>query len=236
MKRKTNNIFLLLLLIISCGALCFFLIVPEEENFTTLYESKEVAMSTTRTQHKLPIYTPAQRTPYAAPEMTNATALPIISTTTTAYQVHRSNMHVHSVGGGVARNEGSAHTANTAHRYAPTYTPTYNRVAALPSKAIAHNYTPQALTSTQQPAMQRIGSIGSTWQDWIDDYYGSTGSSYGDLSGLSDWWNSTYGDGYTPDIFEDFYSWAESTQLPLTDGLLFSLLLAALYACKKRKK
>lgn len=98
---------------------------------------------------------------------------------------------------------------------------------ATPRSVVAS--TPQETTPLVQCIPAIGGGTGSVWQQWLDEYY-ATGAT--DLSGLEEWWHSQYGDGYTPDIYNDFAQWA----VPLDDALLFCIVLAITYLLRKTRK
>ena len=242
MNSKKNNIYLFTVILLCIGIYAWIATTPILKDPLTQINETVYILPNNSQVVKLPVYTPARRTAYTMPEAPALnTALPLANSGVGNYQVHRSNMQTYSVGGGVTQNESNAHIASS--RPATTYTPTYNPIATMPGRALAHNHNYQIYTPTQSATMQRApgslggeddeGGEGSSWQGWIDQYYGK-GYNYGDLSGLQDWWNGTYGGGYSPDIWTDFYDWAQRTQVPLPDGLLFSLLLAAGYAIRRR--
>ncbi len=122
---------------------------------------------------------------------------------------------------------------------------TYNSVAlSLQRRTILSSNrtgvsTSAATASTDEASVLRKaptiggGGMSSVWQSWLDEYYASTGNS--DLSGLEAWWQSEYGSGYTPDIYNDFAQWA----VPVGDATGFCLFLAMvcfLYTTCKRNR
>ncbi len=90
------------------------------------------------------------------------------------------------------------------------------------SKAAATTTTEDASVVRKAPTIGG-GGMSSVWQSWLDEYYASTGNS--DLSGLEAWWQSEYGSGYTPDIYNDFAQWA----VPVGDATGFCLFLVMGY-------
>ena len=231
MKIKTNQIFILFLLFLSCSVTFFCHIAPEEGLITEQIPIEITSSTRTNPYTNLPTYTPTQRSITSTQIVTSTTALPLVNTTAKAYTVHRSNTQVHSIGGGFTSNTSHNHIAT----HTPTYTPAYNHIATPQVNKATQAHTPRMLAYNPQPIMQRApGSVDDNYQGWIDEYYGS-GYGYGDLTGLKNWWESKYGDGATPDIFNEFYGWATETQVPIADGLLFSLLLATLYALRKKR-
>ena len=231
MNIKTSHNILTFMLILSCSIALFYQAAPKE-GIITEQTGKSVLLGVSGNPYtKLPTYTPTQRTSVTPNTTSSATALPLVNTDAGTYTVHRSNRQVRSIGGGLTPN---VHNNRAASNTPSTYTPTYNHFIT-PYKAQATSTpTPHMLAHNTPSVMQRApGSVDDNYQGWIDDYYGS-GYGYGDLTGLKNWWESTYGNGATPDIFEEFYNWAMDTQVPLPDGLLFSLLLAVGYAIRRR--
>ena len=231
MNIKTSHIILTFMLILSCSIALFYHAAPKE-GITTEQTGKSVLPEVSGNPYtKLPTYTPTQRTSVTPNTTSSATALPLVNTDAGTYTVHRSNRQVRSIGGGLIS---TTHNSPALTNAPTSYTPTYNHFITLYKAQATSTPTPRMLAHNPQSIMQRApGSVDDNYQGWIDDYYGS-GYGYGDLTGLKNWWESTYGNGATPDIFEEFYNWAMNTQVPLPDGLLFSLLLAAGYAIRRR--
>lgn len=95
--------------------------------------------------------------------------------------------------------------------------------------APANTYIGQSATPAVRYAPVLGGSVGSVWQQWLDEYY-ATGAT--DLSGLEAWWQNEYGSGYTPDIYTEFEKWA----MPLPDGGFVYMLLLSMYVLIKSKR
>ena len=239
MINTKHNILLLLLLVACCSTALYFILSPKEEAAITFSASNGVYTQGGSTVVNLPTYKPQGRTAMTAPAVSSSTALPLVNSGAHNFQVHHSNMLVHSVGGGMEQGVASTYASSAPQHI--QHTANYHHALTARTPSMAQNYQPRML-AYNQPTVQRApgvlepggeGEGSSVWQGWLDQYYGS-GYSTGDLSGLEAWWNSTYGGGYTPDIWTDFYDWAQSTQVPLPDGLLFSLLLITLYAIRRR--
>ncbi len=86
----------------------------------------------------------------------------------------------------------------------------------------------------------KLSSIGDTWQKWYEEYLaysGKTSVTDSDLADMQSWWNSTHGgNGYTPDIWNDFWTWVPKTVAPLGDGILCCLLLCLVYCVYRKYK
>ncbi len=81
---------------------------------------------------------------------------------------------------------------------------------------------------------------GNTWQNWYDEYLAATGKGFvteGDQADFLAWWNSVYGGGgYTPNTWDDFWSWVPKGEaVPITDGIYVLLFLLVGYVMYKKR-
>lgn len=150
-----------------------------------------------------------------------------------------SSLTTRSVSGGVAHNvapvipdvTNSQQTVSSAYAYVamPQYSSSPVSVVTQPSAIGVRQAAPQR---------KAPGTIGGTWEDWLNRYYGDTGKEEGDLSGLNDWWNKNFGGGMMPDLgYDDFYDWANGKyNTPLSDGMWILLCLLLLYGAVLYKR
>ncbi len=170
---------------------------------------------------------PQAATSVAAPSVPSLVA-PSVATT--------SSLTTRSVSGGVAY-------------YAAPVVPDVTNSQQTVSSVYAYVAMPQHSSSpvsvvtrpsaVRQAAPQRKapGTIGGTWEDWLNRYYGDTGKENGDLSELENWWDSNFGDGIMPDnVYDDFYDWANGKYTPLSDGMWILLCLLLLYGAVLYKR
>ena len=166
----------------------------------------------------------------AVPQVATSVAAPSVPSLVAPSVATTSSLTTRSVSGGVA------------HYVAPVVPDVKNSQQTV-SSAYAYVATPQhsslSLSVVTQPSAVRQaapqrkapGTIGGTWEDWLNQYYGDTGKEEGDLSDLENWWDSNFGGGIMPDLgYDDFYDWANGKyNTPLSDGMWILLLCLLMY-------
>lgn len=164
----------------------------------------------------------------AVPQAATSVATPSVSSVAAPSVATTSSLTTRSVSGGVA------------HYAAPVVPDVTNRQHTTVYTCVAapqHSSSPVSVvtrpSAVRQAAPQRKapGTIGGTWEDWLNQYYGDTGKENGDLSDLENWWDSNFGGGIMPDnAYDDFYDWANGKyNTPLSDGMGILLCLVLLY-------
>lgn len=208
------------------GMACFFL-QPEPLPEAVQILPAPVAESVQKSN--LPIVRPSAFKA-VVPQAAISVAAPSVPSLVAPSVATTSSLTTRSVLGGVAY-------------YAAPVVPDVTNSQQTVSSAYAYVATPQYSSSVsvvtqpsaigvRQAAPQRKapGTIGGTWEDWLNRYYGDTGKENGDLSDLENWWDSNFGGGIMPDnAYDDFYDWAKTQYTPVADANLLLLVLLLLY-------
>lgn len=224
MNRFRSIILLIVCIGLIYGMACFFL-QPEPLQEAVQILPAPVAESVQKSN--LPIVCPSAFKA-AVPQAATSVAAPSVSSVAAPSVATTSSLTTRSVSGGVA------------HYAAPVVPDVTNRQHATVYTCVAapkHSSSPVSVvtqpSAVRQAAPQRKapGTIGGTWEDWLNQYYGDTGKENGDLSDLENWWDSNFGGGIMPDnAYDDFYDWANGKyNTPLSDGMGILLCLVLLY-------
>lgn len=139
-----------------------------------------------------------------------------------------SSLTTRSVSGGVAYYAAPVVPEVTNRQHTTVYT--YVAVPQHSSSPVSVVTRPSAVRQAA-PQRKAPGTIGGTWEDWLNRYYDDTGKENGDLSELENWWDSNFGGGIMPDnAYDDFYDWANGKyNTPLSDGMGILLLCLLMY-------
>lgn len=147
-----------------------------------------------------------------------------------------SSLTTRSVSGGVAHYVAPVIPDVTNSQQTVSSAYAYVAMPQRPSSPSSVVTQPSAVSRTA-PQRKAPGTIGGTWEDWLNRYYGDTGKENGDLSELENWWDSNFGDGIMPDnVYDDFYDWANGKYTPLSDGMWILLCLLLLYGAVLYKR
>ncbi len=227
MNRFRSIILLTICIGLIYGMACFFL-QPEPLQEVVQILPAPVAESVQKSD--LPIVRPSAFKAVVPQVVTSGVASLDVSLVVAPSVATTSSLTTRSVSGGLAH-------------YAAPVVPDVTNSQQMVSSAYAYVATPQYSSSpvsvvTQPSAVLQMasqrkapGTIGGTWEDWLNRYYGDTGKEEGDLSGLNDWWNDNFGGGFTPgNAYDDFYDWANGKyNTPLSDGMGVLLLCLLMY-------
>lgn len=168
------------------------------------------------------------------PQAATSVAAPSVPSLVASSVATTSSLTTRSVSGGLAHYAAPVVHDVTNRQHATVYT--YVAVPRHSSSPVSVVTQPSAM---QQAAPQRKapGTIGGTWEDWLNQYYGDTGKENGDLSDLENWWDSNFGGGIMPDnVYDDFYDWAKTQYTPVADANLLLLVLLLLYGVALYKR
>lgn len=227
MNRFRSIILLTVCIGLIYGMACFFL-QPEPLQEAVQILPAPVAESVQKSN--LPIVRPSAfkaavpqaATSVAAPSVSSVSSVAAPSVATT------SSLTTRSVSGGVAHYAAPVVPDVTNRQHATVYT--YVAAPQHSSSPVSVVTQPSAVRQAA-PQRKAPGTIGGTWEDWLNQYYGDTGKENGDLSDLENWWDSNFGGGIMPDnVYDDFYDWANGKyNTPLSDGMGILLCLVLLY-------
>lgn len=224
MNRFRSIILLTVCIGLIYGMACFFL-QPD-----SLQEAVQIlpAPATESVKLNIPTVRPSAFKA-AVPQAATSVAAPSVSSVAAPSVATTSSLTTRSVSGGVAHYAAPVvpDVTNSQHAivYAYVATPQY-------SSSPVSVVTQPSVIGVRQASPQRKapGTIGGTWEDWLNRYYGDTGKENGDLSELENWWDSNFGDGIMPDnVYDDFYDWANGKYTPLSDGMGVLLLCLLMY-------
>ena len=226
MNRFRSIILLTICIGLIYGIVCFFL-QPEP-----LQEAVQIlpAPATESVKLNIPTVSPSAFkavVPQAAIQVAVPLSVPSVATSAVATT---SSAVTRSVSGGVAHYAAPVVPDMTNRQHTTAYT--YVATPQHSSSPVSVVTQPSAVRVRQAaPQRKAPGTVGSTWEDWLKQYYGDTGKGEGDLSGLNDWWNDNFGGGFTPgNAYDDFYDWANGKyNTPLTDGMGVLLLCLLMY-------
>lgn len=223
MNRFRSIILLIVCIGLIYGMACFFL-QPEPLQDAVQILPAPVAESVQKSN--LPIVRPSAFKA-AVPQAATSVAAPSVPSLVAPSVATTSSLTTRSVSGGVA------------HYAAPVVPDVTNRQHTIVYTYVAapqHSSSPVSVvtqpSAVRQAAPQRKApdTIGGTWEDWLNQYYGDTGKENGDLSDLENWWDSNFGGGIMPDnAYDDFYDWAKTQYTPVADANLLLLVLLLFY-------
>ena len=170
----------------------------------------------------------------AVPQAATSVAAPSVPSLVAPSVATTSSLTTRSVSGGVAHYAAPVVPDVTNRQHTTVYT--YVAVSQHSSSPVSVVTRPSAVRQAA-PQRKAPGTIGGTWEDWLNRYYGDTGKENGDLSELENWWDSNFGDGIMPDnVYDDFYDWANGKYTPLSDGMWILLCLLLLYGAVLYKR
>lgn len=164
----------------------------------------------------------------AVPQAATSVAAPSVPSLVAPSVATTSSLATRSVSGGVAHYAAPVVPDVTNRQHTTVYT--YVAVPQHSSSPVSVVTRPSAVRQAA-PQRKAPGTIGGTWEDWLNQYYGDTGKENGDLSDLENWWDSKFGGAIMPDdAYDDFYDWANGKyNTPLSDGMGILLCLVLLY-------
>lgn len=114
-------------------------------------------------------------------------------------------------------------------RYMPNYS--FNAISARPL-AVQTTSAVNQVERLSAPSVHRApGAMEDSWETWWKMYVSEYGSE--DLTHLYEWWEKTFGDGFTPGAFQSWYDWImdknSSSDMPLGDGMVVLFVLMLIY-------
>lgn len=233
MNRFRSIILLTVCIGLIYGMACFFL-QPD-----SLQEAVQIlpAPATESVKLNIPTVRPSAFKA-AVPQAATSVAAPSVSSVAAPSVATTSSLTTRSVSGGVA---------HYAAPVVPDVTNSQQTVSSAYACVAAPKHSSSPVSVVTQPSAVRVrqaapqrkapGTIGGTWEDWLNQYYGDTGKENGDLSDLENWWDSNFGGGIMPDnVYDDFYDWAKTQYTPVADANLLLLVLLLFYGVALYKR
>ncbi|MCI7575920.1 MAG: hypothetical protein MSS82_03950 [Bacteroidales bacterium] len=170
----------------------------------------------------------------AVPQAATSVAAPSVPSLVAPSVATTSSLTTRSVSGGLAHYAAPVVSDVTNRQHTTVYT--YVAAPQHSSSPVSVVTRPSAVRQAA-PQRKAPGTIGGTWEDWLNQYYGDTGKENGDLSDLENWWDSNFGGGIMPDnAYDDFYDWAKTQYTPVADANLLLLVLLLLYGVALYKR
>lgn len=230
MNRFRSIILLTVCIGLIYGMACFFL-QPDPLQEAAQILPAPVAESVQKSN--LPIVRPSAFKA-AVPQAATSVAAPSVPSLVAPSVATTSSLTTRSVSGGVAHYAAPVVPDVTNRQHTTVYT--YVAAPQHSSSPVSVVTQPSAVRQ-MAPQRKAPGTIGGTWEDWLNQYYGDTGKENGDLSDLENWWDSKFGGGIMPDhAYDDFYDWAKTQYTPVADANLLLLVLLLFYGVALYKR